>query len=487
MSADLTDSSITELTSPADGDLLYAVDVSDTTTAPASADGSSKKLTLGTLATFIGSGQQAYVNVKASPYGAAGDGTTDDTTAVQAAITAALAAPGGTAAVYFPSGVYKISDTLNCLGSNFTSVPLIGDDRSASTIQKAFSGPLVTFDGSGGPNGSPTGWGGLRNITLDGNNNTGPLLQTNSAQQMMFFNASFINNPDLTLDLNSIEDSYFIGCTSNNCGSDTHRVIEIQGSDTSGTSNMLYFIGLRVETFLLGAVGISNGDCSGIYFSNYKFETVTARGDIVSIASAVQQVSFRDGFIAADAFASGFSTRVNAITYGDATASDGGNKLTVDNLSVYGSSTIASCVKVDGTNMAGAVRLDDIDCYDTPSAGLLSLTGMSASLAMHGNALPAVRTLTDAATIAIDASYGKEFRLASISANRTLGLPANAQDGKKIVVVINPSTHTLSYATGYNWGASGAPTLTASKDNYLGFAYDAAASQWRGIAFSGGF
>ena len=49
-----------------------------------------------------------WFNVRS--YGATGDGTTDDTTAVQAAIDAAVSAGGGV--VYFPRGVYKIAGSL---------------------------------------------------------------------------------------------------------------------------------------------------------------------------------------------------------------------------------------------------------------------------------------------------------------------------------------------------------------------------------------
>jgi hypothetical protein len=44
-------------------------------------------------------------------YGAVGDGTTDSTTAIQAAIDAANAASAGT--VFFPAGTYKLTDTVN--------------------------------------------------------------------------------------------------------------------------------------------------------------------------------------------------------------------------------------------------------------------------------------------------------------------------------------------------------------------------------------
>src|SRR3989344_4600844 len=47
----------------------------------------------------------ATFNVKA--YGATGDGATNDTAAIQAAIDAASAAPGGV--VYFPAGTYAIA------------------------------------------------------------------------------------------------------------------------------------------------------------------------------------------------------------------------------------------------------------------------------------------------------------------------------------------------------------------------------------------
>lgn len=57
-----------------------------------------------------------YINVKADPYAATADGTTDDTAAVQAAIDAAEAIDylsiganaGGRPAIYFPAGVYKV-------------------------------------------------------------------------------------------------------------------------------------------------------------------------------------------------------------------------------------------------------------------------------------------------------------------------------------------------------------------------------------------
>lgn len=76
-------------------------------------------------------------NVKA--YGAVGDGTTDDTTAIQNAITAAIAAGGS--GVFFPAGTYKITAALNVDGSNLY---LCGE--GAASIIKQFTNTASIFN-----------------------------------------------------------------------------------------------------------------------------------------------------------------------------------------------------------------------------------------------------------------------------------------------------------------------------------------------------
>jgi hypothetical protein len=74
--------------------------------------------------------------------------------------------------------------------------------------------------------------------------------------------------------------------------------------------------------------------------------------------------------------------------------------------------------------------------------------------------------LTDAATIATDASLGSFFAVLAMAGNRTLGVPTNATDGQECTWRLTASggsrTPTLATGTGGFVIASGAPTVTVS-------------------------
>jgi hypothetical protein len=86
------------------------------------------------------------INVKGTPYGAKGDGTTDDTAAIQAAIKAAQ--PGQV--VYLPAGNYLVSAPINLTNG----VTLLGPNRSqqgagSDADYGAVLVPSLTFPGQG--------------------------------------------------------------------------------------------------------------------------------------------------------------------------------------------------------------------------------------------------------------------------------------------------------------------------------------------------
>jgi hypothetical protein len=70
----------------------------------------------------------SWANVKTS-YGAAGDGVTDDTTALQNALNA-LGPTNPT--LYLPAGTYRITETLTLAGQQ--NVNVIGQDPATTTI-----------------------------------------------------------------------------------------------------------------------------------------------------------------------------------------------------------------------------------------------------------------------------------------------------------------------------------------------------------------
>jgi hypothetical protein len=93
---------------------------------------------LGVSLASNGSLKNLFFNVKDPTYGAVGNGASDDTAALQAAITAAGAAGGGI--VFLPAGTYKISTPLTMSASNVT---LLGSGGQGCVIQ-----PSGSFVGS---------------------------------------------------------------------------------------------------------------------------------------------------------------------------------------------------------------------------------------------------------------------------------------------------------------------------------------------------
>ncbi len=100
-----------------------------------------------------GISQTNVLNVRT--YGAKGDGATNDTTAIAAAVSAL---PATNAVLYFPAGIY-LSDTVALTGK--TGLTVLGDGNGSSTLKHRTGGVVMTVASSTGVN--------VHDMTFDGN------------------------------------------------------------------------------------------------------------------------------------------------------------------------------------------------------------------------------------------------------------------------------------------------------------------------------
>ncbi len=107
--------------------------------------------------------------------------------------------------------------------------------------------------------------------------------------------------------------------------------------------------------------------------------------------------------------------------------------------------------------------------------------------------VPGFVTLTDAATVALDASKGDRFHLSSAS-GRTIGIPSNPTDFDQITIrLTNTSGGSVTFAL--TTGASGAfkftdnvtaLTATAGKTDLITAIYVLSEARWFVVGYSKG-
>ncbi|HUB93254.1 MAG TPA: hypothetical protein VMB52_02015, partial [Verrucomicrobiae bacterium] len=155
-----------------------------------------------------------------------------------------------------------------------------------------------------------------------------------------------------------------------------------------------------------------------------------------------------------------------------------------------GVGTLTGIIKGNGTSvMTAAVAGTD---YVAPSGNVATATNLAGGATLPAYLAPQVVALTDAATIAVNAALGNDFRV-TIAGNRTLGTPTNPVNGQKILFQVtqdSTGSRTLSYTSAYEFSTGlPQPTLstTAGLTDILGFIYNATKSKWLLVAFVNGF
>jgi hypothetical protein len=204
------------------------------------------------------------INVKSATYGAVGDGVTNDTTAVQAALSA-LPATGGV--LYFPPGTYLV-DTLSLSAKNFLTIH--GGGLQATSIVSRITGTLLTL--------SNCPWVTIKNIGFKPNgtpqaiaNTYGVQLDTGSSNCEIYRclfqgfaqdGLRFVGTVGTPLSGNKLVNSYFLGNGGRQLFSEYNNDFHVQGNQFG-----------RLSGIARAAYGTYfNQSSAGTYFGNFHWE-----------------------------------------------------------------------------------------------------------------------------------------------------------------------------------------------------------------------
>lgn len=326
-------------------------------------------------------------------YGAVGNGTTDDTAAVQAAINAVQS--GGLGALYFPGGytfaVTPVSSTVAALTMNngttgYKGVRLIGGGNDAVTLKKLGNGPLLDMTG---PASDTTGtthctYCSLESIHLSGNGFTGPLVRTYYADNLLFRNTVFANNADIMHDSAEFWDSRFYDCVWLSGGSATANALTPNvllrnsaaasgtGFSASGVTNEIYFHGCRWESFHTGALWVQQGVSSSaqvtsVYVTDCKMESIVINGGPhLLVDSTCLDVNVKHLYMYSGGFNVGYSTAQDVVQFSPYFG-------TLDDVYIRNASasaTIANGVTINAPSAPHTVSLENIrGSYTTAPTG----------------------------------------------------------------------------------------------------------------------
>lgn len=201
-------------------------------------------------------------------------------------------------------------------------------------------------------------------------------------------------------------------------------------------------------------------------------------------------------------------TKINFIGAAITAADDAGNTRTNVTLSQSPSSasvvgtgrTISTTSPISGGGDLSADRTISMSAAASGTAGYVTTSAQvldgkktfTNGAIMNASFIETPVTLTDAATVATDASLGNFFRV-TLAGNRTLGNPTNPTDGQKAIWEIiqdGTGSRTITLDTQFALGSdifAVVLSTVASKRDFLGAVYNSTATKWYVIAFVKGY
>lgn len=485
---------------------------------------------------FVENNVPSLFNIK--NYGAVGDNVADDTTAIQNAVNAAQAVGGQ---VIIPIGTFLISAPITLYGG----MSVVGSSMRGSKIRlknASNSAMLIT------PNDSIQRYGlMLSNFSLDGNavNQTGtsPIVNIFAMNEAVL-DRLYITNPrgsaikvgqataNMTSTVSNISDCVIRGDVSNTQGSGIELISG--SSDALIRNNDIGFFSVGAGVLLSGHNGATIEStnvwqCKYGYqlyqanrarFSNSLSDYAKLHGFIAQESSDLQlsncqaRESSQTAANVSDGFrfegpATGQATNILLVNCRAMGAQQRVGVGLINNLGyvrIIGGSMVGNAVAahVVGTaivdyrfeNVAGIGVVTDF--ASTAVSNIITTGTPSATTYLRGDGawsttLTAPVTLTDATTIATDASTGTQFRV-TMGADRTLGAPTNPTDGQKAMweITASAANRTLTLATGtagsfkYGTDITSIPAIVSGTTTFIGAIYRTSSARWHVLAVSSG-
>lgn len=346
-------------------------------------------------------GSSSVVNVKAPAYGAKGDGSTDDTLAIKAAVTAA----GSSGTVFFPAGTYMVSALTEFPpGVRFAGGGRSGLSVSSQAVVRASAAMAAVFASSGWTEGTNTATHtgvAFQSLKVDGNNlATHGVVSQNYDSSFTDLEFANVSGDCLRFDAFSQSGSVQIastgvnnrvaGCTFQNCGRGlaTNDV-------TSGTA--VYTDGFARDNIVAGATsaGIAVGRASGWLISGNHLYSLSQHGIQAGQMAATR---ITDNYIETwgTTATAGTYRAIDAATIQQSDSGNGivikGNTLRMAAAPGNAASVIEGisvlCANTNSTNVAATGNI--LRC--APSSGFASATGCRYANVGSGSVLTVAST-----------------------------------------------------------------------------------------------
>lgn len=506
--ADAKISALTADTAPLNADLLALVDTANTTT---------KKITwqnvlLNTMAIY---------NVKA--YGAKGDDSTDDTTAIQNAINDANTAGGGI--VFFPKGTYKITTNPLKLYSGstptivaYSNITLMGvaanaGGTSGSQIKQYTTGVDVIK----GLNDVANGAQALNNAIIDltlvfggatlTNSGNGLYLAQQSAggpsfQQWTISNVVAVNcqgSGKYGFNFESIITSTIDNCETNSCANGFY----LNGGAGGAFNSVCTSVTLRNCYANMSTNGVNGFNCNdntymsfigcavdyGVNSTGAAYLVTGSSGiSFLSCGCELASVTLTNMWkIAGDASSNGCSGvgLYNCYAFQAKTCIDvyvTASSIEVTLVGFNDNSTISGST---GLKIDGGSQVTEIDCnFDT--SGIATARTLATTAVWFAPNLFRIQTVASSATPAINVGICDQANLLAQASgtnvtSMTTNLTGTAVSGQRLHLCLQAASGTPTITWGASWEAStvALPTGFTTTRVDCDFIWNAATSKWR--------